>query len=217
MFRNVALVDPIIASPTTQPVGNSRRSARPRPLSDPISLQLKPYIEQQLRHFQNDDGEVGEMRTLFEHYVDELRFICLTHSLSEKPDMLLTEEEVAIGSIIAKCTQKRWRTDRTQRMRLHAMTLGDEIGSHFLQQVKNKDPTTGELRYGLSQAWLAWDFSVRNTDAFGANSFGLIALRTIFNTLELLGGLTIIEPPGGDEEEEEETTGESEEYANLFI
>lgn len=216
MFRNIALVDPMAASPTPHSENGNGQSARQRPLSDPISLQLKPYIEQQLRHFQNDEGEVGEMGALFQRYVDELRFICLTHSLSEAPEMRLTEEEVAIGSIIAKCSQTRWRNDRTQRMRLHSMMLARDIGDKLFEQLKDRDPTTGELRYGLSQAWLAWDFSVRNRTAFGANSFGLIALRAIFNTLELLGGLAIAELADGDSDEEE-TTNESEEYANLFI
>lgn len=217
MFRNIALVDPKAASPVTSPVNRNGQPARPRPLSDPISLQLKPYIEQQLRHFQNDDGEVGEMCTLFQRYVEELRFMCMTHSLSEAPEMRLTEEEIAIGSIIAKCSQKRWRNDRTQRMRLHATTLARDIGSKLFKQPGDRDPTTGELRYGLSQAWLAWDFSVRNRAAFGAHTFGLIALRVILNTLEHLGGFTIVEAPQEDADGSEETSSESEEYANLFI
>ncbi|KAI0718290.1 RdRP-domain-containing protein [Fomitopsis betulina] len=217
MFRNIALVDPKAASPVTSPVNRNGQPARPRPLSDPISLQLKPYIEQQLRHFQNDDGEVGEMCTLFQRYVEELRFMCMTHSLSEAPEMRLTEEEIAIGSIIAKCSQKRWRNDRTQRMRLHATTLARDIGSKLFKQPGDRDPTTGELRYGLSQAWLAWDFSVRNRAAFGAHTFGLIALRAILDTLEHLGGFTIVEAPQEDADGSEETSSESEEYANLFI
>ena len=66
----------------------------------------------------------------------------------------------------------------------------------------------------LSQAWLAWDFSVCNKTAFGASTFGLIALRVILNTLEQLGGLTIVQPPT---EEESETSSETEESANIFI
>ena len=216
MFRNIALVDLNAVSQTSDAV-NGDEHPRQRPLSDPISLQLKPYIEQQLRHFQNDDGEVGEMRTLFKRYTEELRYIRTTHSLSEAPDMRLTEEEVAIGSIIAKCSQTRWRTDRMHRMRLHASMLVHDVGSKLFEKPKDREPTTGELRYGLSQAWLAWDFSVRNRATPGAHSFGLIALRAIFNTLEYLGGLTITEAPTGEEEEQEETSSESEEYANLFI
>ncbi|KZT71262.1 RdRP-domain-containing protein [Daedalea quercina L-15889] len=224
MFRNIALVDPSTASPTTHPTIGS--GARPQPLSDPISRQLRPYIEAQLHHFNNDDGEVGEISSLFQMYVEELRFICMTHSLSEAPEMRLTEEEVGIGSIIAKCSQTRWRSDRTHRMRLHASILARDIRNNFFkmpetehsdrrEQPEGRVPTPGELRYGLGQAWRAWDFSVRNKTAFGANTFGLIALRVIFDTLERLGGLDMAQR--STDEETDETSSEGEEFANISI
>ncbi|KAH9843166.1 RdRP-domain-containing protein [Rhodofomes roseus] len=207
MFRNIALLDPSSLPPATAP------NAKTRPLSDAISLQLKPCIEEQLRHFDNDEGEVGEMSTLFQRYAEELRFICMTHSLSEAPEMRLTEEEAAIGTIVAKCSQKRWRSDRTHNMNVHASMLARDISNKFFHQTSEVVPTTGELRYGLSQAWLAWDFSARNKAAFGANTFGLIALRVIFNTLELLGGLNIVQQQVDDESESESES----EFANIPV
>ncbi|KAH9930752.1 RdRP-domain-containing protein [Fomitopsis serialis] len=188
MFRNIALIDPSTLVPATPLAGPVSKT---RPLSDAISLHLKPYIQAQLRHFDNDEGEVGEMSTLFQAFVEELRFICMTHSLSEAPEMRLTEEEVAIGTIVAKCSQKRWRSDRTQTMKLHASMLGRDIGNKLFQQT-----------------------DARNKAAFGANIFGLIALRVMFNTLEQLGGLTIVQQQV--EENPEDSGSESEEYANIF-
>jgi len=181
LFRNITIVEPSIPSPISA-AGND---VKIKPLSDTISMALKPHIERQLHHFRNEDKEVGEMTKLFQRYVDELRYICVTHALSDAPDVRLTEEEVTIGTILAKCTQHRWRTDRTYRMRLHSAMLVRDIGNKLFQLTET--PSAGELLYGLQQGWLAWDFSTRNKTIFGANSFGLIALRVVFNALDQLG------------------------------
>ena len=98
-----------------------------RLVTDVISVALKPYIENQLHYFANDDRNVADMRSLFLRYERELRYICVTHALSDAPDIRLQEEEVAIGTILANCSQHRWRTDRMHRMRLHASELVREM------------------------------------------------------------------------------------------
>ncbi|OSX65461.1 hypothetical protein POSPLADRAFT_1134844 [Postia placenta MAD-698-R-SB12] len=186
LFRNIAIVDPTTRSPTAAPI-NGAVKPKVKPLSDAISSALKPYIQMHLHRFRNEESDVGEMTKLFQRYVDELRYICMTHALSDAPDVRLMEEEVAVGTIIAKCSQTRWRTDRTFRMRLHSAMLTRDVDNQLFKQTET--PAPGELRYGLSQAWLAWDFSMRNKTVFGANSFGLIALRNIFNILDLVGSV----------------------------
>lgn len=182
LFRNITITVPS-PSPSKSDV------VRGKPLSDSVSRALKPYIERRLHHFQNDDELVGEMRSLFRRYADELRYICMTHALSDAPEVRLSEEEIVVGTILAQCSQTRWRTDRTYRMRLHASTLVQDIQEKLFKRKKCEEHSPGELLYGLSEAWLAWDFATRNVGSFGSRSFGLIALGVILDVLELLGEL----------------------------
>ncbi|KAI8989763.1 RdRP-domain-containing protein [Trametes punicea] len=164
---------------------------REQPLSDVISLALRPFIERQLHYFQNDDRNVADMKTIFQRYEQELRYICVTHTLSDAPDIRLREEEVVVGTILAVCSQTRWRKDRVQRMRLHSSELVRDVRRRLYQPEDILNPEQGELLYGLSQAWLAWDFGMRNKAMFGARSFSLVALGVVFDTLTRLGGLVI--------------------------
>ncbi|KAL6305270.1 RdRP-domain-containing protein [Sparassis latifolia] len=197
MYRRITITPPSVA-----PTGENAASDghRPRPLSDSISKALKPYIERQLHRFHNEDKDVADIFDLFHKYRDELRYICMTHALSDAPEVRLTEEEIVVGTILAKCSQHRWRQDRTYRMRLHSSMLARDVRAKLFKQTSTEVPTTGELVYGLSQAWLAWDFSVRNKSLFAANSFGLIALSVICNILEQLpDGLPAQGPAGGND------------------
>ncbi|KAI0672875.1 RdRP-domain-containing protein [Trametes maxima] len=164
---------------------------REPPLSDVISLALRPLIERQLHYFYNDDRHVAEMKTLFLRYEKELRYICVTHALSDAPDIRLQEEEVVVGTILAVCSQVRWRRDRIQRMKLHSLDIARDVRRRLFQPADVMNPEQGELLYGLSQAWLAWDFGMRNKSVFGAQSFSLVALNVVLDTLSKLGGLII--------------------------
>ncbi|KAF8809112.1 hypothetical protein BYT27DRAFT_7254985 [Phlegmacium glaucopus] len=113
------------------------------------------------------------LETLFRRYVDELRYICATHTLSDVPGVRLLEAEVVIGTILAKCSQKRWRTNRIYRIRLHASALVQEVRRNLIESMES---TVSELIAGLQLAWSAWDLSLRRRNEFAANSFGLIAL-----------------------------------------
>lgn len=137
----------------------------------------------------NDDRNVADMRALFLRYERELRYICVTHALSDAPDIRLQEEEVAIGTILANCSQHRWRTDRMHRMRMHASELARDTRFRLFQPSDLLNPEQGELLYGVSQAWLAWDFGMRNSHVFGARTFSLIALQVVLDTLYRLGGI----------------------------
>ncbi|CDO73610.1 hypothetical protein BN946_scf185014.g80 [Trametes cinnabarina] len=164
---------------------------REQPLSDVISVALRPLIEQQLHYYHNEDRNVADMTSLFLRYEQELRYICVTHALSDAPDIRLREEEVVVGTILAVCSQQRWRRDRMQRMRLQSSELVRDVRRGLYQPADVLNPEQGELLYGLSQAWLAWDFGMRNKTVFGARSFSLVALGVVFDTLTKLGGLVI--------------------------
>ena len=78
------------------------------------------------------------------------------------------------------------------RMRLHSSVLAGDVRRNIYTRVEN--PTTGQIRFGLSHAWLAWSFAMRNKGLFGANSFALLALASIAETLEDMG---VIQLRGG--------------------
>lgn len=153
-------------------------------LSDPISLRLKQRVQQYLPNYTDPDGNSPEIRRLFGTYVEELTYICATHTLSNTPDHRLLEAEVVAGTILAKCSQKRWRKDRMYRMRLHASTLVGDIKRNIFEDRERM--SEGEVLRGLEEAWQAWDFSLRRKNEFGGHSFGLIALGLIFDCLDKL-------------------------------
>ncbi|KAJ7481232.1 RNA dependent RNA polymerase-domain-containing protein [Mycena galericulata] len=133
----------------------------------------------------DSDAGVGP-DSIFHKYSDELRYISSTHTVTNAPGIKLLEAEIVVGTILAKCTQKRWRSDCIFRMRYHASTVVRDIQKQILPREKDSDVSPEKLQAGLTRAWSAWDFSLRHETEFGAKSFGLIALGLIFDCLELL-------------------------------
>ena len=173
LFRSITLDDPqpILPVPPVQP------------LSDPITLMLLESVQHWLGDSAIVDHHPSELQKLFHRYADELRYICATHTLSNTPGVRLLEAEVVIGTILAKCSQKRWRSDRIYRMRLHASTLVKDVQRNLIE---NLETDVFELIAGLQLAWSAWDYSLCHRNEFGANSFGLIALGTVFDCLDAI-------------------------------
>ena len=108
-----------------------------QPLSDPITSTLLGSVRRHLGDSAIVDDYSLEPQKLFQRYTDELRYICATHTLSDAPDVRLLEAEVVIGTILAKCTQKRWRSDRIYRMRLHASKLVEDIQRNLIESLGN--------------------------------------------------------------------------------
>jgi RNA-dependent RNA polymerase len=188
MFRNIELLDPeepVEGLPTTLPKS---------PLRDPISNVLAPLVQRVLNSEPDPDGaepdsesENGHAEQLHEHYVREMRYICVTHTLVDAPDVRLKEEEVVLGTILANCTQSRWRSDRTYRMKLHVEGLVDDIRGQIVQI--EGTPTEEQYRSGLSRAWAVWAWAEHHRDKEFIESFSLIALGLIIDNLKRLDGL----------------------------
>jgi RNA-dependent RNA polymerase len=186
MFRNIELLDPegpVEGLPTTPP------QEKP-PLEDPISDVLAPLVQRALNsdtetdHADPDsEGENGHAE-LHEHYVREMRYICVTHTLVDAPDVRLKEEEVVLGTILANCVQSRWRSDRTYRMKLHVEGLLGDIRGKILQI--EGTPTQEQLRPCLSRAWAVWAWAQHHRDEEFIESFSLITLGVIIDNLKRL-------------------------------
>ena len=139
----------------------------------------------------NSDSDLLDIAPIFRRYADELKYICVTHSLSDTPDSRLVEEEVVVGTITATCSQHRYRNDRTYRMRLHAKMLVDTVRRKFYRRPEDpaSDEGRGVMRYALQQAWRAWDYGMRNNHVFGASSFCFIALGVVATVLVDMGAV----------------------------
>jgi len=127
-----------------------------------------------------------------------MRYICITHTLVDTPDVRLKEEEVVLGTILAFCVQPRWRSDRSYRMKLHAEELLEDIHAQLVQckEVGSKTATEEQqqqqLRAGLPDAWSAWCWAQHHKDDKEKEymeSFSLLILRIVLDCLKHLGGL----------------------------
>jgi hypothetical protein len=100
----------------------------------------------------------------------------------------LREEEIVVGTILANCSQKQWRKDRTFAMIESTGILVGDIQRRMLPESMG-DASPDDLRDGLEKGWAALALSREKSGDFGAQSFGLIALRVVLDCLEQLGEL----------------------------
>ena len=194
LYRNITYKKPD-SIPQTK---FSNGAGKFKPSIDSITAALTPLYQKYLGTGLVIDAEVMEMNPLFQNYVLELRYMRFTHALSDSPESRLEEEEIVVGTILANCSQHRYRTDRTYRMRLHAATVVRTVQQALFKPEVPDTPQQGELVYGLRQAWMAWEFSRRYKHWFGAYSFGIIALGVMCNVLNTLGDITLKKGPVKD-------------------
>ena len=209
LFRNIELVDP--HAPLALP------DAPTDPYADPIFCALAPLIKRTLTTpspltalppapptTPTPPLPPAELDALFAHYTRELRYIRATHTLTDAPDVRLAEEEVVVGTILAKCTQPRWRANRTFAMKLHAGALVHDVQNRVVPDIGRADDAA--LRTGLVRAWeaLEWTYTHRRktvrvpgprgtqedkSEVEGMNSFNLLMLGLVLDCLHRLNAL----------------------------
>ncbi|KAK0470607.1 RNA dependent RNA polymerase-domain-containing protein [Armillaria novae-zelandiae] len=172
MYRSISWKDPEERNPPTTDSDLS---------TDTLSLKLRPFVEKHLWPYIHPDGTSHETATLFKQYEDELRYICTTQALTNTK---LSEAEVVVGTISAKCKSDKARRDRIQRIKDQAEQAVRDVrqGLGGLEEMDTREMLTA----CLEDAWRAWDFSLRHSREFGALSFGLVALWQVFECLERL-------------------------------
>jgi len=168
------------------------------PLADTISRALSPLVRYALVGLGTRPESPAEndahVERLHARYTREMRCICATHTLLEAPDVRLTEEEVVLGTILANCTQSRWRADRAYRMRLQSETLVRDIRAHIVPGDGGRLGSTGaqseeQLRESLRSAWATWVWAQHHQDREYFESFSLITLGVVLDCLKHLGEL----------------------------
>lgn len=125
-----------------------------------------------------DEDAINYASQLFNRYASELRTICTTHTLTYSRSSMLTEEEAMIGTIVAKCSQPRKRKDLMAKLREQTNLLVTAIREDLMG---DEDLP---LEDALTRAWVAWELSAVEKDAFGAKSFGWVALGGIFEVIK---------------------------------
>lgn len=177
MFRDISL-----ENPGEIPEGHHCTA----PMADPITRKLLPKVLDYLDASAYVEDVPDDIVDIFKCYQDEMHYVCTTHTLSKAPGTKLLEAEVVVGTILAKCVQKRWRNDRIYRMHEHVSTLVRDTKQMLADgEVKTH---TASIQM-LEMAWKAWNFSIYKREEFGANSFGLIALSMIFKCFDELAKL----------------------------
>jgi len=145
------------------------------PISTKLRRRLRPLVD-----LEDTDELTSAIMNLFDHFAAELEHICFSYTLSRKTTARLTEEEVFMGTIIAKSSQPRMRKDMISGMRDESTTLVRRIRKEL---EGGEDATIDDW---LNRAWTAWKVSVTKDRLFGSKSFGWIALRAMFDGIKEL-------------------------------
>lgn len=115
--------------------------------------------------------------SLFERYAADLKIICAAHTLSYRRGAMLTEEEAAAGTIVARTSQPRSRLTMMSKLREQMDILVKSVRSELVSE-------EDEFRTRLSKAWALWRVTQAERELMGARTLGLIALGSIFDTIK---------------------------------
>ncbi|KAK7694554.1 hypothetical protein QCA50_001740 [Cerrena zonata] len=165
------------ANPDLDEIINNFHAADPLE-DDEVTVAVYERVMDFIAAGRHDDDLISELWELFQQYTSQLHSICTSHTLSNKRGAMLTEEEVIIGTIVAKCSQPRKRKDLMSTMRERTATLAQEVGL----QIEGDE---GTLPYkSLERAWVAYRIANLEDDRFGARSFGWVALGEVFDAIK---------------------------------
>ena len=156
--------------------------------ADPIFKVLEPLVRRQLPELHGRTPTAG-IDLLYVTYREELVYIASTFCLSHGPNARLREEELVIGTILARSTHKRHRKDRTQAMKENMGFLVYDVREQLVGRLD--ELSEGELREKLTVAWDAWRLGLAKaaSESFGPESFALIGLGLVLECLDRLGSL----------------------------
>jgi RNA-dependent RNA polymerase len=115
-----------------------------------------------------------------DRYSVELQGICACNAIQRQKATTLSEEEAVVGTIVAKCSQKRRRRDAISQLREQTSFLVKGIRDEL-----SGDDDSSQYDW-LATAWTAWKVSRHLKDRFGAHSYGWIALGEVFDAMRAI-------------------------------
>jgi hypothetical protein len=147
---------------------------------------LESAVECRVAEFIPVDGPDSESVKLaiesLDRYSRELQGICACNAIQRHGHKAatLSEEEAVVGTIIAKCSQRRRRRDAISQLR--------EQTGFLVKCVRDElsgDDNSSQNDW-LATAWTAWKVSRKLKDRFGAQSYGWIALSEVFDAMKAI-------------------------------
>ncbi|KAI1797788.1 RdRP-domain-containing protein [Ganoderma leucocontextum] len=148
------------------------------PRDNVVSQAVQRHVAEFIETDEYDDQTITNIWEMYSSYVSELRGICADFTLSPSRSAMLSEEEVVVGTIVAKCSQRRRRKDQISQMREQTSTLVTRVKRTI---AGDDDILPDESLY---RAWVAYRLAITEHNAFGARSFGWIALSGIFDAIK---------------------------------
>jgi RNA-dependent RNA polymerase len=152
-------------------------------LDDRRGDRLESAVEDRVAEFITVDPNSNLVKLVIEslnRYSIELQGICACNAIQRHKDAMLSEEEAVIGTIVAKCSQRRRRKDAISQLR--------EQTGYLVKSVRDDlsgDDNTSQYEW-LETAWAAWKVSRQLKDRFGAHSYGWIALGEVFDAMKAI-------------------------------
>ncbi|KAG6376280.1 hypothetical protein JVT61DRAFT_2258 [Boletus reticuloceps] len=190
LFRNIVLED----------MSNTPSSHQGNAEEQPISKVLWSHVRRHLSTSTRDQTRMAWIDSLYMTYREELTYTASTYSLSQVGGSKLCEEELVIGTILGKCTQRRYRSDRLYAMRENVGFLVQETKGQLVGRLE--EIPENALKERLAVAWDVWLFSLDKAaqclppeDSFGLESFGLLGLGLVLECLERLRSLPPLPNP----------------------
>jgi RNA-dependent RNA polymerase len=149
-----------------------------------MSLQDKDEVDLAVRdrvaEFIDEDVDPDDRAhafSLFERYSAEHKTICASHTISYRRDAMLTEEEAAVGTIVARTSQPRHRRDMISKLRDQTNLQVKGVRNELISE--EDEPETK-----LAKAWALWRVTQEERESIGARTLGLIALGLIFEAIK---------------------------------
>ncbi|KAJ6627235.1 RdRP-domain-containing protein [Mycena sp. CBHHK59/15] len=149
-------------------------SVNDNPIAMAIEERVAEFIETDLA----PQDTVEYIAQIFSRYASALQGICAAHTLSLARTAFLSEEEAVIGTIIAKTSQPRKRSDLISSLREKT----DQLVRDVKEELWGDDDVTSEEC--LQRAWLSFEFAIAERKSFGAQSFIWIAMGAIFDGIK---------------------------------
>jgi RNA-dependent RNA polymerase len=148
---------------------------------DPLESAVESRVDEFIPVDDLDSESVKLAIESLDRYSIELQGICACNSIQRHKASKLSEEEAVVGTIVAKCSQRRKRKDAMSQLR--------EQTSFLVKCVREElsgDDDSSQSDW-LAKAWTGWKVSRHLKDRFGAYSYGWIALGEIFDAIRALG------------------------------
>jgi RNA-dependent RNA polymerase len=151
-------------------------------LDDARDNDLFILVQERVQEFistdrEQDENQIAYIAQLFQRYASELQAYCMT-TFTHGRDAQISEPEAIIGTIAQKSSQPRKRKEAMSKLREST----DLLVRGIREELAGDDSVKPDE--SLERAWMAWEFSISQGTAFGARSFGWVALGAIFEAIK---------------------------------